>query len=95
MISSSFNKIILQFYLQQSERKSLVVNWIPALPVLHFLRGESEPFRELTCEKPIDVGSMKWWGLEELHWKDIRKNINDRFVTLFLCLYEYFVYQKQ
>ena len=91
IISSSFNKIILQFYKQQSERKSLVVNFIPALPVLHFLQGESKPFKDLACEKTVNVGNLKWWGLDEFRLSEIRKNIKDRFVTLFLCFLHYFI----
>jgi hypothetical protein len=50
----------------------LVHNWLPALPLLHFLRRESKPFEDVICEKPI-FSNWKWWGLRELPCRDIRK----------------------
>jgi hypothetical protein len=83
-IYSSFNKIILKFYQQQSSKKFFVVNCLPALPLLHFLREESKPFEDVICEKPVDVTSLKWWGLQELPYKDIRRQTTARFV--YVCL---------
>ena len=81
---SSFNKMIVQFYCEQSVKKSLVVSCVLALPLLHFLRGESKPFEDVICEKPIDVTNWKWWGLDALPYKKIRGNITKRFVSLFV-----------
>ena len=70
--------MILEFYQQLARKPSLVVNWLPALPVLHFLRNESKPFEEVVCEKPANDGKWKWWGLAELPIREIRKNIDER-----------------
>ena len=81
---SSFNKVILEFYKKQSLKKYLVVHWLPALPLLHFLRRESKPFEDVICESPIDITNWKWWGLGEFSYRDIRRNITARLVLLFL-----------
>ena len=83
---SSFNEIILQFYKEQSVKKSLVGNCVPALPVLHFLRRESKPFEDVICNKPVDFGNWKWWGLDELPYREIRRNITERFVSLIISV---------
>lgn len=82
---SSFNKIILQFYCEQSVKESLVVSCVFALPMLHFLRGESKPFEDVNCDKPVDVRNWKWWGLDDLPYRKIRGNVTKRFVSLYLC----------
>ena len=66
--------------------KSSVVNWLSALPVLHFLRQESNPFEDVICDKPVDVTNLKWWGLEKLPDKEIRQHITQRFVFSLLVL---------
>ena len=85
-LHSSLKKIILKFYQQETWKwnKSFVVSWLPALPVLHFLRRESKPFEDVICEKPVDVANWKWWGLDGLPYRDIRKHFNERFVLLFI-----------
>jgi hypothetical protein len=43
--------------------------WLLALPVLHFLRGDVLPF----CFPEVEDGKTKeWWGLENL-WKDAKE----------------------
>ena len=69
---SSFKDMILKFYRQQLSDQSLFREWLPALPLLHFLRGESKPFEDLICEKSIDISKWKWWGLQGLPCKDFR-----------------------
>jgi hypothetical protein len=83
---SSFNKIILEFY-QQSSKKSLIVIWLPALPLLHFLRRESKPFEGVICEKSVGATNWKWWGWQDLPYREIRRNITERFA--FILLFEY------
>ena len=82
-MNSSFNEVVLKFYQQQSLRKSLVVSWIQALPLLHFLREESVPFEDLICAKPVDVKTWKWWGLGDFSYREIRGHI-ERF-GLYIC----------
>lgn len=83
---SSFNNTILKFYRQSWKwDNSLVASWLPALPLLHFLRRESKPFEDLVCGNPVDVTNLNWWGLDGLPYKEIRGHINERF-ALFFCL---------
>ena len=42
--------------------------WVLALPVLHFLRHDIRPF---DYPKTADLGSPRWWGLENL-MKDVK-----------------------
>jgi hypothetical protein len=64
------------------------VDWLSALPLLHFLRQDSEPFGPVDCENTIDVTKLKWWGLQELPYRDIRKRLTQRFAGIFI---EWFV----
>jgi hypothetical protein len=80
-ICSSLNKIILEFY-QQSSKTSLVVNWLSALPLLHFLRGESKPFEGVICEESVGATNWKWWGWQDLPYRDIRRHITERFAFI-------------
>ena len=75
-IYSLFNGIIFTFYQQQS--KISVAKWLPALPLLHFLRQESKPFEDVVIEEPSG-GNWKWWGLEGFSYRDIRNCITGRF----------------
>ena len=70
---SSFKQTIFEFYREQSSKQSLFHKFLPALPLLHFLRGESKPFEDEIYEKPIEISSWKWWGLGELLCIDIRR----------------------
>ena len=85
-MNSSFNEVLIQFYRQQSSEKSLVVSWIQALPLLHFLRNESVPFEDVICTKPVDVKTWKWWGLGDFSFREIRGHI-ERFGLLFIRKY--------
>ena len=74
------------FYQGQSTRKPLVTYLLPAIPLLHFVRQESEPYKDVICNKP-EFGNWKWWGLEKLDYKQIRRNITERFALPFVCYY--------
>ena len=76
----SIIKDITDFYENQSSKKPLFVNWLFAMPLLHFLRQESKPFEDVICEKPVHVENWRWWGLGKFSYTDIRKNITARFV---------------
>lgn len=69
-----------EYYEEQLLSWTSLVEWLHALPLLHFLRGESKPFEDMICLKPVDCRSYKWWGLEKLPCKEIRKHICERFV---------------
>jgi hypothetical protein len=43
---------------------SFSTEWLLALPLLHFLRGESEPFQ---APAVMAVNTPKWWGLDSLY----------------------------
>ncbi|CAB4005504.1 Hypothetical predicted protein, partial [Paramuricea clavata] len=74
-ILTPFIQTILQYYRKQSSNRLFVRHWLSALPLLHFLRRETKPFDDMTCEKPINFSNSKWWGLGELPCKDIQKHI--------------------
>ncbi|XP_078674105.1 E3 ubiquitin-protein ligase rnf213-alpha-like isoform X2 [Branchiostoma floridae x Branchiostoma belcheri] len=49
-----------------------------ALPVLHFLRNESSPFKPVAPAADFQKASQKWWGLEGLKYKQFKKDIKYR-----------------
>ena len=81
-ICSSFNDVILKFYQNQSLEKSFVAHWLSALPLFHFFVRQTEPFKDVICEKSVNVKNWEWWktGLEKFSYRDIRKNFSARFV---------------
>ena len=74
---SSFNDVMFAFYLKQSLEKSLFRKWLPALPLLHFLREESKPFGDVIHKTSIDISSWKWWGLGDLPCRHIRSYLTE------------------
>ena len=73
--------------MQQSWKRSLLVDWMLALPLLHFLRRESKPFEDVMSEKSVDVSNWRWWGLEEFSYREIRRNITARFALHYLYFF--------
>jgi len=48
--------------------------WLLAIPLLHFLRGDSKPF-----EEPKFGGSpesLAWWGAQKLEIRDFQRSTN-------------------
>ena len=76
-IFSSIVEVIVNYY---REQKTLVVDLLHALPLLHFLRRESSPYADVICTKSIKINNWKWWGLERLPYKELRMHITERFV---------------
>ncbi|XP_046860850.1 E3 ubiquitin-protein ligase rnf213-alpha-like [Xenia sp. Carnegie-2017] len=54
--------------------KSLL-HWLKALPLLHFLRGECEPFQEVPFTSTADINKSTWWGLQGFDFRQIRNSI--------------------
>ncbi|KAI8522265.1 hypothetical protein Bbelb_020190 [Branchiostoma belcheri] len=57
---------------------ALTSRWLLALPVLHFLRNESTPFKPVAPTTDFQKASQKWWGLEGLKYKQFKKDIKYR-----------------
>ena len=72
--------VMVEYYKEQASNGKLVVEWLHALPLLHFLRKESKPFEDVICTKSIDFKSYKWWGLDKLPFRQIRTQVLERFV---------------
>ena len=70
---------LCKFFDQLNLPKFHPVDWLHALPLLHFVRGNSSPFMDLKSAKNISYGNWKWWGLEGMNVGDIRRCIMDRF----------------
>ena len=69
---------LCKFFDQLNLPKFHPVDWLHALPLLHFVRGNSSPFMDLKSAKNISYGNWKWWGLEGMNVGDIRRCIMDR-----------------
>ena len=61
-------------------------DWLYALPLLHFLRGDSEPSGTPKYEKNIRYDEWKWWGLEDITVREFLPRMSYRF-----DVYSYFM----
>ncbi|KAI8513646.1 hypothetical protein Bbelb_079700 [Branchiostoma belcheri] len=56
---------------------ALKSRWLLALPVLHFLRNESSPFKPVVPTTDFQKASPEWLGLEGLEYRRFKDDIRD------------------
>ncbi|XP_046861312.1 uncharacterized protein LOC124454581 isoform X2 [Xenia sp. Carnegie-2017] len=75
-ILSSFIQSIFKIFCRFIKTKPLL-HWLNALPLLHFLRGECEPFKDVLYTSTPDFKQSKWWGLEGLDFGEVKSSMGD------------------
>lgn len=50
-----------------SGRTAICMDWILIMPLLHFLNGDSEPFKPVTPPVRHNHENSKWWGFTVVH----------------------------
>ena len=63
-----------------------IKDWIYALPLLHFLRGDTQPFAKPKYEKDIRYDKWKWWGLEGISVRKFIPKMPQRFDIYSYCM---------
>ncbi|XP_046861644.1 E3 ubiquitin-protein ligase rnf213-alpha-like [Xenia sp. Carnegie-2017] len=73
---SSFIQSIFKIFYRFVKTRSLL-DWLNALPLLHFLRKECEPFKEVLYTSTPDFEQSRWWGLQGLDFGEVKISMGE------------------
>ena len=59
--------------------KPVEEHWLFAMPLLHFLRGDSKPFEEPDVEGPYH--RPEWFGAKKLKIKEFRRSATEMYLV--------------
>ena len=58
----------MSFCRSVSNSEPVVGLWLFAVPLLHFLNGDCEPYRSVTAKETHNDISGRWWGIQTLNY---------------------------